>query len=226
MRARASVILASLWLGGFGFGLGVGLRAAVAGPGTGTVHHEGAYGGVTAGQGSGATEDPGDREKHKQRAPAKDELTWIGFQAHDGGGGELFFQAPSAFTVSQRVERGTVVLLLEGLHRQAHNTGRELDTRYFDTPIARVRARPVGARGGKDAHKAGIEVRIDFKNAKDAHEAQARTATEGDGMFYAYLDFGAAAGGPSGSGAASGAGSGSIDIQPADAGSGSGSGSD
>ena len=218
MRARASVILASLWLGGFGLG------AAIAGPGTYTVHHEGAYGGVTAGQGSGATEDPGDREKHKQRAPAKDELTWIGFQAHEGGGGgELFFQAPSAFTVSQRVERGTVVVLLEGLHRQAHNTGRELDTRYFDTPIARVRARPVGARGGKDAHKAGIEVRIDFKNAKDAHEAQARTATEGDGMFYAYLDFGAEAGGPSGSGAASGAGSGSIDIHPSD---GSGSGSD
>jgi hypothetical protein len=216
MRARASVILASLWLG-------VGAARA-----DGPAHQEGAYGGVTAGQGSAATEAPGDREKHKHRPPAKDELTWIGFQAHKGGGGELFFQAPAGFTVAQRVERGEVVLVLEGLHRLGHNTWRELDTRYFDTPIARVRARPVGARGGKEPHKAGIEVRIAFKRAKDAHEAQARTATEGDGMFYAYLDFGADSGGPSGTDAATGsAGSGSIDIHPSDAaGSGSGSGSD
>ncbi len=180
MRA-CSVILASLWLGG----LGVTSLARADAP----QHPEGAYGGVTAGQGSAATEAPGDREKRKHRPPAKDELTWIGFAAREGGGGELFFQAPAAFTVAQRVEKGEVVLVLEGLHRQVKNLRRPLDTRYFDAPIARVVARPVGARGG---HKAGIEVRIAFKSAKDAHEASVRTATEADGMFYAYLDFGAA----------------------------------
>lgn len=149
-------------------------------------HKEGEYGGVTPGQGSGAPHDGG---KHAKRPPPKDELTWIGFAAKDGGGGELFFQAPAAFTVSQRVEKGDVVLVLEGLHRQVRNLRRPLDTRYFDAPIARVIARPVGAHG---AHKAGIEVRIAFKTAKDAHEAAIRTATEADGMFYAYLDFGAA----------------------------------
>jgi hypothetical protein len=216
MRAR-SVILASLCVGGLG-------AAAASADGR---HQEGAYGGVTAGQGSGATEAPGDRGKRPRRPPAKDELTWIGFQAHDGGGGELFFQAPAGFTVAQRVERGEVVLVLEGLHRLAHNTWRELDTRYFDTPIARVRARPVGARSGKGAHKAGVEVRIAFKRAKDVHEASARTATEGDGMFYAYLDFGADGGAGAGTGTGTGTGSGSIDIHPSDdAGSGSGSGSD
>jgi hypothetical protein len=221
MRAR-SVILASLWLGGLGVASNTNVSRADA-----PQHQEGAYGGVTAGQGSGATEAPGDRDKRKHRAPAKDELTWIGFQAHEGGGGELFFQAPSAFTVVQRVDHGDVVLVLEGLHRQAHNTGRELDTRYFDTPIARVKARPVGAHGGKDAHKAGIEVRIAFKRAKDAREAQARTATEADGLFYAYLDFGADSGAPSGTAPAKGAGSGSIDIHPSDdADGGSGSAND
>jgi hypothetical protein len=148
-------------------------------------HKEGAYGGVTPGQGSGAH----DGGKHAKRPPPKDELTWIGFAAKDGGGGELFFQAPAAFTVSQSVVKGEVVLVLEGLHRQGRNLRRPLDTRYFDAPIARVTARPVGARGG---HKSGIEVRIAFKTAKDAHEAAIRTATEADGMFYAYLDFGAA----------------------------------
>jgi hypothetical protein len=33
-------------------------------------------------------------------------------------------------------------------------------------------------------------VKIAFKNAKDAKEATVRTATEADGMYYAYLTFG------------------------------------
>src|SRR5262249_23547781 len=76
-------------------------------------HKEGEYGGVTPGQGSAAPHEG----KRAKRPPPKDELTWIGFAARDGGGGELFFQAPSAFTVAQRVEKGDVVLVLEGLHR-------------------------------------------------------------------------------------------------------------
>src|SRR5205823_12650722 len=35
----------------------------------------------------------------------------------------------------------------------------------------------------------GIEVKITFKNPKDAKEGALRTATEADGMYYAYLDF-------------------------------------
>jgi hypothetical protein len=178
MRARASLVLATLIAAG-----GVGAVRAD------DQHREGEYGGVTPGQGAKATAAP--KGKRARRPPPKDELTWIGFAAKDGGGGELFFQAPAAFAVAPRIERGEVVVVLEGLRRQVRNTRRPLDTRYFDAPIARVSARPVGAHGGKGAHKAGIEVRIAFKNAKDAHEPTVRTTTEADGMFYAYLDFGA-----------------------------------
>jgi hypothetical protein len=183
MRARASVVLALLLAGG----ASGAVRAD-------EQHREGEYGGVTPGQGSGSSagSTAAPKGKHPRRPPPKDELTWVGFQGKEGGGGELFFQAPGAFTVSQHVDHGQVVILLEGLRRQVRNTRRPLDTRYFDAPIARVTARAVGARGGKDPHKAGIEVRIAFKNPKDAHEATARTATEADGMFYAYLDFGSA----------------------------------
>jgi hypothetical protein len=173
------------------------LIAAILGTGASALaqeqqHPEGAYGGVTPG------EKPSDKDrpdaKHK-RPPPKDELTWIGFQAKDGGGGELFFQAPAAFTVSQRVDKGHVVVVLEGLHRQVKNARRPLDTRYFDTPIARVTATP---------RRKGVEVRIAFKNAKDAHEAQVRTAAGPDGMFYAYLDFGP------------GGGAGHVDVKPSE----------
>lgn len=196
MRAHASWF-AALLLGG------AVAQAQPSPPGT-SEHREGDYGGVTPGQGSGAGEP--DHPKRK-RPPAKDELTWIGFHARDGGGGELFFQAPAQFAVVQWVDHGQVVIVLEGLHRTVKNSRRPLDTRYFDTPVARVVARPVGAGGkGATAHKSGIEVRVAFKRAKDAHEGTLRTATEADQMFYAYLDFGG--------------GGGTVDVKPSDDGDG------
>lgn len=146
-------------------------------------HQEGDYGGVQPGR-------PADHDgKKPRRPPPKGALTWIGFAPKDGGA-ELFAQAASAFTVVQAVESGQLVVVLEGLRRQVANTRRPLDTRFFDSPIARISARPVGAHGaghGGPAHKAGIELRIAFKDPKQAHEAQLRTATEADGLFYAYL---------------------------------------
>ena len=76
-----------------------------------------------------------------------------------------------------------------GLSNQSRRT---IDTRYFDNPLSAINAHPVGAaRASKagPAHASGIEVRLTFKNPKDAHEAQVRTATESDGMFYTYLTF-------------------------------------
>ena len=53
-------------------------------------------------------------------------------------------------------------------------------------------ARPVRATRAtrvRPARGAGITVRITFKNPKDAREGTLRTATEADGMYYAYLSF-------------------------------------
>ncbi|MCE9572602.1 MAG: hypothetical protein K8W52_05550 [Deltaproteobacteria bacterium] len=152
------------------------------------IRREGDYGGVRPG--APAEAKPG----KPRRPPPKDALSWLGFSAKDGGA-ELFAQARSSFTVVQWVEKGQVVVVLEGLRRQVANTRRPLDTRFFDSPIARVTARAIGARAGKGAaaHKAGIELRISFKDPKQAHELAVRTATEADGMFYAYLS---AAGAP------------------------------
>jgi hypothetical protein len=145
------------------------------------MHKEGDYGGVTP----GSRPDP----RHQPR-PTKGTLSWIGFEAKDGGA-ELFFQSAGAFEVVQHVEGSTLVAYLS-LHQLGHNTWRQIDTRYFDNPLSGVVARNVGAaRAAKDrpGHGAGIEVRITFKNAKDAREGTIRTATESDGLYYAYLTF-------------------------------------
>lgn len=141
-----------------------------------TDHKEGEYGGVVPGQKPDATTKPG----KPKRPPPKGTLTWIGFEAKDGGA-QLFLQSTSAFQVTQKVVGATLVATLD-LNRLGTNTWRQVDTRFFDNPLAGVVAKPV-------RRKKGIEVRINFKNAKDAREGTLRTATEADGMFYAYLSF-------------------------------------
>jgi hypothetical protein len=169
------------------------------------VRTEGQYGGVRPGAGP----DPSTPSSAKsRRAPAKKSLLWIGFTAKEGGASELFFRAAEPFGVSQRLEGSTLVVLLEGLRSQARNTRRPLDTRFFETSLARVTTRKVGAkraRKGVAGRPAGIEVRIVFKDARDAREGSLRTDTGSDKMFYAYLGFGpssapATAAPPTGSG--------------------------
>jgi hypothetical protein len=141
------------------------------------VHKEGEYTGVVPGK----APEPGGEKK---RAVAKGTLSWLGFSAKDGGA-EVFFQSPTKFEVNQRMEGQVLVVQLAGLTRQVTNTRRPVDTRFFDNPLARITAQP--KRAGKRGR--AIEVRVVFKNPKDARQATVRTTTEADGLFYAYLSF-------------------------------------
>jgi hypothetical protein len=158
-------------------------------------HKEGQYGGVTPGEVS--PRESAGKPARSRRPPPKGTLTWIGFEAKDGGA-EVFFQSVAPFELTQHVEGASLIVNLR-LQRLGHNTWRQIDTRFFDNPLSGIVARAVGAaRATKDrpARAAGIEARIAFKNAKDAREAAVRTATEADGMYYAYLTFPEGTGAP------------------------------
>ncbi len=135
---------------------------------------EGEYGGVQPGEAK--KPEPGTKAK---KPPPKGTLSWIGFEIKDGGS-EVFFQSVAPFEVAQRVDSGTLVVTLKGLRKLGHNTWRPIDTRFFETPLAGIKARK---------HGKTIEVRIGFKDAKAAAQGTVRTATEADGMYYAYLTF-------------------------------------
>lgn len=135
---------------------------------------EGEYGGVEPGKTK--TPEPGKKAK---KPPPKGTLSWIGFEAKDGGS-EVFLQSVAPFDVSQRIDKGTLVVSLTGVKRLGTNTWRPIDTRYFETTLARITARKKGK---------GIEVRIAFKNPKGAVQGSVRSATEADGMYYQYLSF-------------------------------------
>jgi hypothetical protein len=152
------------------------------------LHREGQYSGVTPGEVQ--PRDPSSKPARPRRPPPRGTLTWIGFTAKDGGA-EVFFQSVAPFEVSQRLEGGALIVHL-GLTRLGPNTWRQVDTRFFDNPLSGIVARAVGAARAtrtRPAHGAGVEVRIAFKNPRDAREATVRTATEADGMSYAYLTF-------------------------------------
>lgn len=143
-------------------------------------HKEGEYGGVI----------PGQKPERPKRAPSRGTLSWIGFEATNGGA-KVFFQSPGAFEVTQHVEGSTLVVHLM-LQRMGANTWRTVDTRFFENPLSGITARAVRAsRGGKGTqpHPAGVQVRINFKNPKDAREGALSSKVEADGMSYAYLTF-------------------------------------
>ena len=144
---------------------------ALAGSASAQQHQEGEYGGV----------EPGRKPEKPRKRPAKGTLRWIGCDPKNGPS-EIFFQSVAPFEVSQHVDK-SVLVVDTNLTRLGQNTWRPIDTRFFDTPIARITA--------KKGHR-GVEIRIAFKNAKDATQAALRTATEADGFYYAYLDFGGA----------------------------------
>lgn len=129
---------------------------------------EGDYGGV----------EPGKKPEKPRRPPSKGTLSWIGFEAKDGGA-QLFFQSVAPFEVTQRMQGSTLVATLS-LSKLGTNTWRRIDTRFFENPLANVVAKKKGR---------SIVVHVTFKNPKDAREGSVRTATEADGMYYAYLSF-------------------------------------
>jgi hypothetical protein len=158
-------------------------------------HKEGQYGGVIPGEPQ--PRDASGKPDRPRRPPPKGTLTWIGFEAK-GGGAQVFFQSAARFELTQRVEGKSLVVHL-GVPRLGHNTWRQIDTRFFDNPLASIAARAVGgarATKARPARAAGIDVRIAFKDARDIQEAAVRTATEADGMYYAYLTFPAGTGAP------------------------------
>lgn len=136
---------------------------------------EGEYGGVTPGR-----PDPGARPAKPRRPPPKGTLTWIGFEAKDGGA-QLFLQSVAPFEVTQRMEGATLVIHAS-LQRLGGNTWRPVDTRFFDNPLANIVAK-------RARTKRGIDVRVTFKDPKAARQGTVRTATEPDGYHYAYITF-------------------------------------
>lgn len=135
--------------------------------------------------------DPGEAApprglRHRGKRPT---ITWIGFVPRSPGAARVFVQLTRQTSFDQKVEKGALVVTIDGAHLLERNTGRPLDTRFFDTPLARV----VPKRFHRH-HHSGVELTLAFKTPADAAQAQAHMDTGKDGMTYLFLDVGGGGG--------------------------------
>lgn len=66
-------------------------------------------------------------------------LTWPGFTPQPDGGSRFFVQTTDPVMPEVSVEAGRVVLLFRNTRIHLRNSARWLETRFFDTPVARAR---------------------------------------------------------------------------------------
>lgn len=155
------------------------------------VNREGEYGGVTPGVVKTAAGEARPRGK-RGRASGKATISWIGFQQRTAGGARLFVQLGSAVPSSQTVVGSALLIHLDGARLGSRNSKRALDVRFFESTVQRIEPKAVGSRRtrkGQPGHKAGVELRVEFKSAADAAQAAASATTEQDGYHYLYFDF-------------------------------------
>lgn len=74
--------------------------------------------------------------------PAPTQLVWTGFRMKEAGS-QVFLQTTRSvdFELKPDGKAGRVTVLLKNCRVHLHNNGRDLDTRFFATPVASVKAR-------------------------------------------------------------------------------------
>ena len=160
-------------------------------------NREGEYGGIVP------ERDPAADDRRRKQRKRKNAISWVGFQPWDGGRARLFVRLANELEYTQNLVGSALYVNIARARYRHKNTRRRLDMRHFDTALELVTGKRVSARRARKnrpARKRGIELRITFKDAKDAREASASMTTGKDGYTYLNLDF------PPGSGSSGGGG--------------------
>jgi hypothetical protein len=148
------------------------------------VHREGDYGGVTPERAKNP-EAKGHAARKGRRAANRLLVTWVGFEAREGGAARVFLRLSADATYEQKLVGDSVVVFVAGARLGQRNHGRFIDTSFFDTAIARVQGKNVPARRGS---KAGVELTVHFKKGA-AKLPDIKSETGADGDRYLFLDF-------------------------------------
>lgn len=130
-----------------------------------------AYAGVVPGKGGAAS-----------RTSASDVdgavlLTWPGFQLGADGSSRVFVQTSAPVEFDSEAQPRRFVLRLKGIKVPLSNNRRPLETKFFATPVTRVRL----ARRGRDT--------LVILELREAATPQVYARQEGDGQSYVYVDF-------------------------------------
>jgi hypothetical protein len=151
------------------------------------VHHEGDYGGVSPDHARNPEDGkPAGRSGRKPaRASSRLLVTWVGFQAREGGAARVFVRLSAEAAYDQKLVGDALVVFVTGARLGQRNHGRFIDTSFFDTAVARIEGKNVPARRGA---KAGVALTVHFKKGA-AKLAEVKEESGADGHRYLFLDF-------------------------------------
>jgi len=129
----------------------------------------------------GVVPGPGTKNPLPPAKKAPPHLIWSGFKSGEGGGSQVFFQTnlPVTFEVvpATTAKPKEMSVFLRNCRIHMRNNGRNLDTRFFATPVQGVTAR--------QRHK-DVELRIALK---EPTTPTPRTEPGPDGTQFLVLDF-------------------------------------
>jgi hypothetical protein len=136
-------------------------------------HPLGVYAGVEPGE---AVAPPALRRLARLQQRGATIVTWPGFQPLGDGSTRFFVQTTAAVAPELRLERGRVVILFRNTTIHVRNSGRWLETRFFNTPVARARL---------ERRRRDMALVLYMRAA-----ATPRVSTAANGPFhYTYVDF-------------------------------------
>ncbi len=128
------------------------------------------------------------KQKLKQRQckpkPTGATVTWLGFKPSESGGARVFVQICGSAAASQEVSGEKVVIRLPGTRFASRNTNRNLDARFFETPLALISARGVNTVGFR-----GTSISVGFKLSGYAKKVPAEQRNGRDGYTFWYFNF-------------------------------------
>ena len=184
VRKELTAIVFSLGLASLGTLPAVAQTASAGSPGGGvrpaqTPHNITEYGGVVPGRSNPppATNRLTSRRRGARPSPTSI-VTWPGFQMTSSGGSRFFVQTTAAVTTRVSESDGRVEVLFPNTAIHLSNSGRWLETQYFETPVMRARFE----RRGRDM--------VLVMTMRARVTPQISTATEGNFSFV-YVDFAA-----------------------------------
>jgi hypothetical protein len=110
--------------------------------------------------------------------PAPTQLVWTGFRMKDAGS-QIFLQTTreATYEVKPGPDTRRLTVLLKNCRVHLHNNGRDLDTRFFATPVASVKARQ---------RRKDVELEIVLK---EPVHPEPRTEAGPNGTHFVVLEF-------------------------------------
>lgn len=107
-------------------------------------------------------------------------LTWPGFRPSEAqGGGAFFLQLSSAVQSTTNASPGRFEVILPNVSTHVRNTRRPLETRYFNTPVTRVKVERRGRRN----------LAVVFELRQDVTPTVRLAPSNEEGFHYLWVEF-------------------------------------